>query len=269
MSTIPPPRPDLGDLPAMPPPSEPGSPERPLASWRWWEILLVYLGCVTISTFLASLIYVAADVREVEGPAGGLDLAVNLVSALATAGLLLLWMRSRHPRWGSVLGWPSWRDVPKELAIGGALGLLVLLAAVIASGIVITLLQETLSRPVSRPEQVASDLSAAGIAVFAAYAVVVAPAAEEFFFRGLLFRSIRDRYGLALGAIGSSVPFGLVHAVLGQPWPNVLALQLTMVVTGVGLALIHEWRGNLLANIAGHAAFNLVAVISVIASAMR
>jgi uncharacterized protein len=268
MSTIPPPRPDLGPL-DLPPLPVAGPPERPMAPWRWWEVLLVYLGCFAVSSFLASLIYLAVDVHEVGGPAGGLDLAVSLVAALMSTGLLLLWLRSRHPVWTSVVGWPSWRDVPKELAIGGALGLLVLVAAGIASNIVTGLLREALSRPVARPEQVISNLSAAGIAVFAVYAVVVAPATEELFFRGLLFRSIRDRHGLAVGAVGSAIPFGLVHVVLGQPWPNVLALQLTMVVTGIGLALIHEWRGNLLANMAGHAAFNLVAVIAYIATATR
>jgi membrane protease YdiL (CAAX protease family) len=268
MSVIPPPRPDLGPL-ALPPLPADGPSQRPVAPWRWWEVLLVYLGCFAVSSFLASLIYLAADIHEVGGPAGGVDLAVSLVAALMSTGLLLLWLRARHPIWRSVVGWPSWRDVPKELAIGGALGLLVLVAAGITSNVVTGLLRETLSRPVARPEQVTSDLSAAGIAVFAVYAVIVAPATEELFFRGLLFRSIRDRHGLAVGAIGSAIPFGLVHVVLGQPWPNVLALQLTMVVTGVGLALIYEWRGNLLANMAGHAAFNLVAVIAYIATATR
>jgi membrane protease YdiL (CAAX protease family) len=268
MSTIPPPRPDFEALP-LPPLPDAGPPQRPMAPWRWWEVLLVYLGCFAISGFLASLIYVAFGIHEVGGPAGSVDLAVSLVAALMSTGLLLLWLRARHPIWTSVIGWPSWRDVPKELVIGGALGLLVLVAAGITSNIVTGLLQETLSRPVSRPEQVTSNLSAAGIAVFALYAVIVAPATEEFFFRGLLFRSIRDRYGVALGTIGSAIPFGLVHVVLGKPWPDVLALQLTMVVTGVGLALIHEWRGNLLANMAGHAAFNLVAVIAYIATATR
>lgn len=265
MTVFPPPRPDLEEFP-LPPPAAGGPPERPVAPWRWWEVLLVYVGCFAISAFLASLIYLAFDVHEVQGPAGGIDLAVSLVAALISTGLLLVWLRARHPVWPRFIGWPSWRDVPKELAIGAGLGLLVLVAAGIASTIVTSLLHETLGRPVSRPEQVSSNLSVAGVVVFAVYAVVVAPATEEFFFRGLLFRSIRDRYGVAVGAIGSAIPFGLVHVVLGQPWANVLALQLTMVVTGVGLALIHEWRGNLLANMAGHAAFNLVAVITFVAA---
>jgi membrane protease YdiL (CAAX protease family) len=268
MTTIPPPRPDV-DSPVLPPLPAAGPPGRPVAPWRWWEVLLVYLGCFAISGFLASMIYVVLRIHEVGGPAGGVDLAVSLVAAVMSTGLLLLWLRARYPGWTAVVGWPSWRDVPKELAIGGGLGLLVLAAAGIASGIVVQLLHETLGRPVARPEQVTSNLSAAGTAVFAAYAVVVAPAAEELFFRGLLFRSIRDRHGIALGAIGSAVPFGLVHVVLGQPWPNVLSLQLTMVVTGVGLALIHEWRRNLLANMAGHAAFNLVAVVTFLVAAAR
>ncbi len=46
-----------------------------------------------------------------------------------------------------------------------------------------------------------------------------------------------------------------------------VALQITMVVTGIGLALIYERRKNLVSDIAGHAAFNLVAVVAIAAGA--
>ena len=42
-------------------------------------------------------------------------------------------------------------------------------------------------------------------------AVVVAPITEELFFRGLLFRALRDRHGFWLGAAVSAVLFGFVH----------------------------------------------------------
>ena len=42
-------------------------------------------------------------------------------------------------------------------------------------------------------------LSAVGIVVTSLYAVVIAPFGEELFFRGVLFRSLRDRYGFRIG----------------------------------------------------------------------
>jgi membrane protease YdiL (CAAX protease family) len=79
---------------------------------------------------------------------------------------------------------------------------------------------------------------------------------------------VRDRHGVALGAIVSAVLFGVIHYVPG-PWPDAVALQVTMVVTGIGLALVYERRKTLLAPIVGHAAFNLIAVVVIVFDALR
>ena len=83
----------------------------------------------------------------------------------------------------------------------------------------------------------------AAFVLFALYAVIVAPVTEEFVFRGLLYRSIRDRRGVAFGRdhLGDRCS-GWCTSSPGGTWQDVLALQLTMVVTGVGLALIYERR---------------------------
>jgi membrane protease YdiL (CAAX protease family) len=80
---------------------------------------------------------------------------------------------------------------------------------------------------------------------------------EELFFRGILYRGVRDRHGVVLGVLASAVPFGLSH-VLAAPWQDVLLLQTIMMFTGTGLALIYERRANLVADIAAHMAFNVV-----------
>ena len=89
---------------------------------------------------------------------------------------------------------------------------------------------------VTAPEQLSSNLSALGKVAAAVLAIVVAPITEEFFFRGMLFRSVRDRWGFWVGAVSSSLLFGLVHYV-AAPWRDALLLQTMMVVTGLGLAL--------------------------------
>ena len=68
-----------------------------------------------------------------------------------------------------------------------------------------------------------------------------------------------------LGAIVSGLAFGAFHLLTPGAGLDVLALGITLAGTGIGLAWIYRRRGNLLANIAGHAAFNLIAVIAIIA----
>jgi hypothetical protein len=100
--------------------------------------------------------------------------------------------------------------------------------------------------------------------VFAVFAVIAAPALEEFVFRGLLFRSIADRSGFWAGALISAGAFGAFHLLTPGDGLDVLALGITHVGTGIGLAWIYWKRRNLLASIAGHAVFNLIAVVTII-----
>jgi uncharacterized protein len=90
-------------------------------------------------------------------------------------------------------------------------------------------------------------------------AVGIAPIAEELFFRGVLFRSVRDRRGFASGAGVSAALFGLVHYV-PSPWKDALLLQSIMVFTGFALAWIYERRGSIAANMAAHMTFNAIGI---------
>jgi membrane protease YdiL (CAAX protease family) len=237
--------------------------ERLLATWRWWEVL----GMTLLGFFLGSLVSIPIFILFGDttrgGASGASELLQGIVMDIVLMATLVLWLRVRHPTWRQIIGFPARRALPKEAAIGAGLGLLVRFAAGVVSVVVVAFLTSATSETVSLPDQVSSDLAPAAFMLFAVYAVIVAPITEEFVFRGLLYRSIRDRRGVALGAILSAIPFGLVHYVAGVPWPGVVALQITMVVTGVGLALIYERRKNLVADIAGHAAFNLLAVVAI------
>jgi membrane protease YdiL (CAAX protease family) len=56
----------------------------------------------------------------------------------------------------------------------------------------------------------------------------------------------------------------LVHFV-PAPWQDTVLLQAVMVCTGMALASIYEWRGNLLTPIVTHMAFNAVGVTLILA----
>jgi membrane protease YdiL (CAAX protease family) len=115
------------------------------------------------------------------------------------------------------------------------------------------------STPVQAPAQLPEGLSRGGEVLSVVLAVFVAPVVEELFFRGVVFRSVRDRYGFAVGAIVSAIVFGLVHYV-PSPWRDAALLQSAMVFTGLALAWIYERRGTILAPIAAHMAFNTIGI---------
>ncbi len=261
-----PPRPDVGtSAPPLPSPqgTEPVGDDRPLATWRWWEVMgMTLLGFFLGSLVSAPIFLVLGDTTQA-GASGVSELLQGIAMDLVLMATLLLWLRAKHPTWRRIIGFPVRRDLPKEAAIGAGLGLAVRFGAGVFSAVVVAALTSITNRSVALPNQVSSDLSPAAFVLFALLAVIIAPITEEFVFRGLLYRSIRDRRGVIVGAIFSAIPFGLVHFVAGVPWPGVVALQITMVLTGIGLALIYERRKNLVADVAGHAAFNLVAVIAI------
>jgi membrane protease YdiL (CAAX protease family) len=130
-------------------------------------------------------------------------------------------------------------------------------AVLVVGGIVLVLLQALSGESVQAPEQVPQDLSPVGRAITIAYAIAIAPFGEELFFRGILFRSLRDRFGFAVGAAGSAVAFGLIHYIPG-PAIDAALLMLVMTFVGVALAFIYERRGSFVAPLAAHVTFNVI-----------
>jgi membrane protease YdiL (CAAX protease family) len=252
------------NAPLPPPPDEmllEGA--QPRATWPWWEALLAVL-LAWLAGGLASLplaLLLRPDVSEAIGADG---LLIATVSNTVTIFALVMWLRSRHPGWERIIGWPRREGVIRELAVGAGLGIVVRLASALVAGVVVTALRSASDRSVQLPEQVSTDLAGWGLVIFAVFAVIAAPALEEFVFRGLLFRSIADRNGFWPGALISAVAFGAFHLLTPGDGLDVLALGITHVGTGIGLAWIYWRRRNLLASIAGHAVFNLIAVVAII-----
>lgn len=255
MSTEPiPPRPDgLHPIPGTPISLE--APKhrlaaRPKATWRAWEALAVYLGA-----FLAGGI-AALPVLQLMGDDDFGAIVSTVVAAAVILGVLAFWLQRRHPGWLEVLGVP--RDWVAEVRAGVVFGIGLYPVVVFVVGLVLVVVFRALSGDsVQAPEQISRDLPAVGTIVTIVYAVALAPLGEELFFRGVLFRAIRDRYGFAAGAFGSAVAFGSIHYVPG-PALDSLLLMTVMVFTGLGLAYVYERRGSIVAPIAAHVTFNAI-----------
>ena len=84
--------------------------------------------------------------------------------------------------------------------------------------------------------------------ILGAVAVVIAPAAEEIVFRGILYPAVKQRGFPGLALWSTSLLFGLIHFNL----PSFLPL----VVLSLVLTWLYEKTNNLLAPIATHSLFN-------------
>jgi membrane protease YdiL (CAAX protease family) len=268
-----PPRPDLPGttlpgtplagttLPGTTLPAMPGD-AVPRASWRWWEVILLYLGGQLLAGLLLAFPLANRDIQAADGGSTGLGIAAAMASEILVTLMFVLWLRSRHPYWIATVRFPTKARLPKEVGVGILLGIALYPAVSILGGILTAVFQSLVGRGVQAPEQLSNHLGTVGAILAVVYALAVAPFAEEFFFRGLLFRSLRDRYGFWPGALVSSVAFGLVHYV-PAPWQDAVLLQTIMVFTGFGLATIYERRGNLVADWAAHATFNAIGLIAI------
>jgi CAAX protease family protein len=94
-----------------------------------------------------------------------------------------------------------------------------------------------------------------GIALFAVISIIVlAPLAEEIFFRGFFFAGLRKRWSLWPAALLSGAIFGLVHAPTGP------TAAIPLAGLGVGLAWLYNKTGSLYPSILAHFLNNAIAI---------
>jgi uncharacterized protein len=98
-----------------------------------------------------------------------------------------------------------------------------------------------------------------GIAIAAILAVVVlAPIAEELFFRGFFFAGLRSRWSLWPSALLSGAIFGLVHAPTGP------TAAIPLAGLGVGLAWLYNKTGSIWPCMLAHFLNNALAISVVV-----
>jgi len=108
-------------------------------------------------------------------------------------------------------------------------------------------------------EELGEGSLVAGFAVSTAV-IVVAPVAEEIFFRAFFYRALRTRLPVWSAALTDGLVFGSLHF---QGVDTAIILPV-IALFGVGQCLVYERTGSLFAVIAIHAAFNTFAMLSVV-----
>ncbi|NMP20839.1 CPBP family intramembrane glutamic endopeptidase [Sulfobacillus harzensis] len=84
--------------------------------------------------------------------------------------------------------------------------------------------------------------------------IVLAPLAEEALFRGILFGSLSQAWGYALGTIVSAVVFGLAHLNA--------TLFLPLALAGLALNALYRSTDSLVASTTAHMTLNAISVLS-------
>lgn len=213
--------------------------------------VLILLALVLVIASVANAPF-GSDIAALLGGDGDLTLlgaAVILVSTQA-ALLLVSWAFVHRPN--ALAGLPRFpgRDPGGAVLAGLGWGLAAWFGATLLGALVVALLNALGLAPEPQAAEQALELLEPWIVVPAV--VIVAPIAEEIFFRGVVFNAWLREGGRRWAFIGSSALFAVIHLSLASLVP--------IFVLGLALAWIYDRTGNLIAPIVMHAVVNGISV---------
>jgi membrane protease YdiL (CAAX protease family) len=166
-------------------------------------------------------------------------------------GTWLFSVRKYHCRW-EALGFRKF-DIKKGLLLA---------TAVTALGLAISIGYEVLMQELgwrtSDDTYLLFNANGLGIAFFAVTAAVVAPLAEETFFRGFAFQGLKKRYGQGWGIFLSALLFSLAHMSPSGLVP--------IFILGLMLAWLFNKTKSIWPCIIVHCAYNSIALLFMIIS---
>lgn len=170
------------------------------------------------------------------------------IAAIVVCGGTIRLLRGRNVALADTLTWPSpnMTSAPVEIVIGLAAG-----AALGGFGRLYLEAIELIPAAAEALEKSRQAMAAVphARAAYFVMAVAMAPFAEEYLFRGLLYRALDREWRGARALIGAAVFFAVYHPLLA--WPPVFAL-------GALNALLFRRTGRLTTSIAAHAAYNAI-----------
>jgi uncharacterized protein len=246
---------------SVPPPSLPSRPELPegvdrpepppARTWEravplWAPLAVAFAAFILASVAYAVIVAVAGlSANEAENAPGPLLGATFVQDAILIGGAVLLAGMGT-----AAVGRLGIRRTPLGPAVGWAF--VVLAVFWLSNGIVVAIFGDPPDQEIT--EEIKEETAAIAIAGYILITCLLAPLAEEVFFRGLLFPVLRSRWGTAAGVVVTGALFSLVHAS-GSP-PEAL---IVLFVLGAGLCLLYLRTGSLLPCIGLHALNNAIA----------
>lgn len=208
-------------------------------------VLGLFIGVVLVVPF-------ASDTEALILGRGELTtLGATVILVSTQAGLLLVtWLFVLRPR--ALAGLPSFigSDVPKAIRSGIGGGVLAWFGTMAVSAVVVLVLELVGVTPEPQPAEQAIARVEPWLVVVAI--VILAPIAEEVFFRGVVYNAWLRERGPRWALIGSSALFAVIHASL--------VVILPIFLLGLVLAWVYRRTGSILAPIFLHATFNGMSV---------
>jgi uncharacterized protein len=235
--------------PTPPPPELPELPEGAGPRWPPW-----YAGVGFLVALIATLVVVGI-VAVITGASTSEENPTFTVVATFLQGVIFI---------GTAVLFASFAGKPRAEHFGlrrtrfwptvgwAALGLVSFYAvAALYTAIVQPDAEQTVAQDLGA-DQGTLGMIAAGFMV-----ICVAPAAEEFFFRGFFYRALRSRYSVLVAALIDGLVFGIIHWDLSTA--DGLLIVPPLAALGFTFCLVYERTGSLYPVIALHALNNAIA----------
>ena len=218
--------------------------------WNWKDLLIIFFGILGI-LFLGVLIFILINfisgekLEDLVEPTITQTLLLTSLEAIALIlGVYLFGIRRRNYKWDAVgIRSTTWPWVLISITVT-----LILIPVVSLVTLLILFLS---GQPMENPQLdflLPEGLSAMNAIFMLILAGIVAPFGEELLFRGVLYTFLRERWGIWLGVIVSSLIFGVIHGNL--------AVGLTGFLLGIVAALVFEYSNSLWTAVIVHAINN-------------
>jgi membrane protease YdiL (CAAX protease family) len=246
----PPPRPELPEG-AHVPEQAPAPVLPPVGVPVWAPFLVVFAAfiCVLVAQTVAAVVIelTGGDVAGLtDSDAATIGFTVVLdVTLIVCAVAVVRWLADRRPTPATFgLRVPAWRP-----ALGWTLA--------VYAGFWVCAVIVGLAFGQPDEQDIVTDLKAEdSVTVLVAFGLMtclVAPLAEEFFFRGFLFRVLHEKTGAVVAVLVTGIAFGLVHLPSGD-WIGAIVLSLF----GMGLCILLLCTSSLLPCVMLHAFHNSI-----------
>jgi membrane protease YdiL (CAAX protease family) len=232
------------------PPSPPEPPELPegvTPRWPAWYAVVGFVVALIGTLLVVGIVAAATGASPGEESSTFTIVATLLQSAIfiGTAVLFASFTRTPRPWHFGLRGAPFWPTVG-----WAALGLFSFyLFAVVYTAAVQPDAEQTVA------QELGADQGTLGLIVAGFVVVCVAPAAEEFFFRGFFYRALRTRYPVLVAAALDGALFGLIHF----SGSDTLLILPPLAALGFMFCLVYERTGSLYPVIALHSLNNALA----------
>ncbi len=231
--------------------------EPPVNNWKWLDVILVTAGAGLLLLAGSMLVRWGGSMLEAAGTPLS-KISLGLISALLEsvsllASLYFFGLLRKKKSW-TALGFtrPSLTWTTTSLLIG--------LFVIPLAALVTLLIQFILGLPNENPQLeylLPGEFSWGGLFAGVLLIGVLVPIAEEAYFRGLLYQTMRNRWRMSVSLIASSAIFGIVHgdiAVAGMAF-----------ILGLILGWVYERSQSLWTAIIIHAINNGVKIIAIYA----